>query len=91
MLLGKSQLLWIELRPVHLFRSQLPTVEQWVNALASDVNVGHYFTLPLSCSVYAYSICHKGTTPGATGIEGGKAFDAGWTDTPVWIIAIGSK
>lgn len=65
--------------------------EQWVNALASDVNVGHYFTLPLSCSVYAYSICHKGTTPGATGIEGGKAFDAGWTDTPVWIIAIGSK
>ena len=64
---------------------------QWVNALASDVNVGHYFTLPLSCSVYAYSICHKGTTPGATGIEGGKAFDAGWTDTPVWIIAIGSK
>lgn len=65
--------------------------EQWVNALASDARVGHDFTLPLSCSVYAYSICHKGTTPGATGIENGKAFDAGWTDTPVWIIAIGSK
>lgn len=65
---------------------------QWVNEFASDVNVGgHYFTLPLSCSVYAYSICHKGTTPGATGIENGKAFDAGWTDAPVWIIAIGSK
>lgn len=64
---------------------------QWVNALASDTMVGHDFTLPLSCSVYAYSICHKGTTPGATGIESGKAFDAGWTDTPVWIIAIGSK
>ena len=64
---------------------------QWVNALASDAKVGHDFTLPLSCSVYAYSICHKGTTPGATGIESGKAFDAGWTNTPVWIIAIGSK
>lgn len=65
--------------------------KQWLNALASDAKVGHDFTLPLSCSVYAYSICHKGTTPGATGIESGKAFDAGWTDTPVWIIAIGSK
>lgn len=64
---------------------------QWVNALASDTNVGHDFTLPLSCSVYAYSICHKGTTPGATGIENRKAFDTGWTDAPVWIIAIGSK
>lgn len=64
---------------------------QWVNALASDANVGHDFTLPLSCSVYAYSICHQGTTPGATGIGSGKAFDAGWTNTPVWIIAIGSK
>lgn len=65
--------------------------EQWVYALASDVNVGHAFTLPLSCSVYAYSICHKGTSPGAVGIEGGQAYDAGWTNTPVWIIAIGSK
>lgn len=64
---------------------------QWVYALASDMNVGHDFTLPLSCSVYAYSICHKGTTPGATGIEGGKAYDVGWTNTPVWIIALGSK
>ena len=64
---------------------------QWVNALASDVNVGHAFTLPLSCSVYAHSICHKGTAPGAVGIEGGQAYDAGWTNTPVWIIAIGSK
>lgn len=63
----------------------------WVHALASDANVGHDFTLPLSCSVYAYSISHIGTTPGATGIENGKAFDVGWTDTPVWIIAIGSK
>ena len=63
---------------------------QWVNALASDANVGHDFTLPLSCSVYAYSVCHKGTAPGAVGIEGGKAYDVGWTNTPVWIIAIGS-
>lgn len=64
---------------------------QWVHALASDRNVGHDFTLPLSCSVYAYSICHQGTTPGAVGIEGGKAYDVGWNNTPVWIIAIGSK
>lgn len=65
--------------------------KQWVYALASDMDVGHDFTLPLSCSVYAYSICHKGSSPGAVGIEGGKAYDAGWTNTPVWIIAIGSK
>lgn len=65
--------------------------KQWVSALASDQNVGHEFTLPLSCSVYAYSICHQGTTPGAVGIEDGKAYDVGWNDTPVWIIAIGSK
>lgn len=64
--------------------------EQWVNALASDKLVGHAFTLPLSCSVYAYSICHVGSAPGAVGIVDGKAYDAGWTDTPVWIIAIGS-
>lgn len=64
---------------------------QWIYALASDMGVGHDFTLPLSCSVYAYSICHKGSSPGAVGIEGGKAYDAGWTNTPVWIIAIGSK
>ncbi len=63
---------------------------QWVNALASDRTVGHAFTLPLSCSVYAYSICHKGSSPGAVGIEGGKAYDVGWNNTPVWIIAIGS-
>lgn len=64
---------------------------QWVSALASDKNVGHDFYLPLSCSVYAYSICHQGSTPGATGIQDGKAYDEGWNDTPVWIIAIGSK
>lgn len=64
---------------------------QWVSALASDRNVGHDFNLPLSCSVYAYSICHQGTAPGAVGIKDGKAYDSGWTDTPVWIIAIGSK
>ncbi len=63
---------------------------QWVLALASDKNVGHDFTLPLSCSVHAYSICHQGSAPGAVGIEGGKAYDTGWNDTPVWIIAIGS-
>ena len=73
------------------FPAEISTVEQWVNALASAANVGHGFTLPLSCSVYAYSISHRGTAPGATGIEGGKAFDVGWTNTPVWIIAIGSK
>ena len=63
---------------------------QWVTALASDRLVGHAFTLPLSCSVYAYSICHIGGAPGAVGIENGKAYDVGWTDTHVWIIAIGS-
>ena len=73
-----------------LYLVLLSTVQQWVHALASDRNVGHDFTLPLSCSVYAYSICHQGTTPGAVGIEGGKAYDTGWNDTPVWIIAIGS-
>ena len=64
---------------------------QWVLALASDKNVGHDFTLPLSCSVHAYSICHQGSSPGAVGIEGEKAYDTGWNETPVWIIAIGSK
>ena len=63
---------------------------QWVTALASDKLVGHAFTLPLSCSVYAYSICHIGSAPGAVGIEDGKAYDVGWNNTPVWIIAIGS-
>lgn len=63
---------------------------QWVYALASDQNVGHDFTLPLSCSVHAYSICHKGTSPGAVGIDEGKAYDVGWNNTTVWIIAIGS-
>ncbi|MFR8512467.1 hypothetical protein [Megasphaera sp.] len=63
---------------------------QWVNALASDKLVGHAFTLPLSCSVYAYSICHVGSAPGAVSIENGKAYDVGWNNTPVWIIAIGS-
>lgn len=63
---------------------------QWGTALASDRNVGHAFTLPLSCSVYAYSICHIGSAPGAVGIKDGKAYDVGWNDTPVWIIAIGS-
>lgn len=83
---------YVDQKKKDLLPSTLPSEhEQWVNALASDANVGHDFTLPLSCSVYAYSICHKGTTPGATGIESGKAFDAGWTNTPVWIIAIGSK
>lgn len=65
--------------------------KQWVFALASDKNIGHDFNLPLSCSVYAYSICHQGSAPGATGIQGGKAYDVGWNNTPVWIIAIGSK
>lgn len=64
--------------------------EQWVTALASDKLVGHAFTLPLSCSVYAYSICHIGAAPGAVGIQDGKAYDVGWNNTPVWIIAIGS-
>ena len=64
---------------------------QWVSALASDINVGHDFNLPLSCSVYAYSICHQGSAPGAVGIQDGKAYDSGWNDTPVWIITIGSK
>lgn len=61
---------------------------QWVLTLASDANVGHDFTLPLSCTVYAYSICHQGSSPGAVGIESGKAYDVGWNNTPVWIIAI---
>lgn len=63
---------------------------QWVYALASDRDVGHAFTLPLSCSVYAYSICHQGSSPGAVGIQDRKAYDVGWNNTPVWIIAIGS-
>lgn len=63
---------------------------QWGTVLASDKNVGHDFTLPLNCSVYAYSLCHIGTTPGAVGIQDGKAYDVGWNNTPVWIIAIGS-
>lgn len=63
---------------------------QWVTALASDKLVGHAFTLPLSCSVYAYSICHIGSASGAVGIQEGKAYDVGWNNTPVWIIAIGS-
>lgn len=73
----------------HLFSYFLLGI-QWVLTLASDANVGHDFTLPLSCTVYAYSICHQGSSPGATGIQNGKAYDTGWNDTPVWIIAIGS-
>jgi hypothetical protein len=60
-----------------------------VYALASDRNVGHDFTLPVACTVYAYTITHQGSSPGATGIESNKAYDVGWTNTPVWIIAIG--
>lgn len=74
----------------HLFSYFLLGI-QWVFALASDKNIGHDFNLPLSCSVYAYSICHQGSAPGATGIQDGKAYDVGWDNTPVWIIAIGSK
>ena len=62
---------------------------QWVYALASDRNVGHDFTLPVACTVYAYTITHQGSSPGATGIDNNKAYDVGWTNTPVWIIAIG--
>ena len=65
------------------------TVEQWITGLASDCNVGHEFTLPVACTVYAYTVTHKGSSPGATGIENNKAYDVGWTNTPVWIIAIG--
>ena len=63
---------------------------QWITALASDKNVGHSFNLPIVCHVYAYSIAHQGSSPGATGIANNRAYDAGWTDTPVWIIVIGS-
>lgn len=66
-------------------------IKQWVYALASDINVGHDFNLPLSCPVYAYSVCHQGSAPGAVGIQEGKVYDAGWNNTPVWIIAFGSK
>lgn len=62
---------------------------QWVYALASDRNVGHDFTLPVACTVYAYTITHQGSSPGATGIDNNKAYDVGWTNTHVWIIAIG--
>lgn len=64
---------------------------QWIYGLASDRNVGHDFTLPITCTVYAYSITHEGSSPGATGIQGNKAYDVGWTNTPVWIIAIGHE
>ena len=63
--------------------------KQWITGLASDNNVGHEFTLPVACTVYAYAVTHQGSSPGATGILGNKAYDVGWTDTPVWIIAIG--
>ena len=63
---------------------------QWITALASNSNVGHSFNLPINCKVYAYSISHIGSSPRATGIENNKAYDAGWTNTPVWIISIGS-
>lgn len=63
--------------------------EQWITGLASDRNVGHEFTLPVACTVYAYTVTHQGSSPGATGIENNKVYDVGWTDTPVWIIAIG--
>nr|DAV82448.1 MAG TPA: hypothetical protein [Caudoviricetes sp.] len=80
------------MRYIDLSRSVILLIsfQQWVYALASDQNVGHDFTLPLSCSVHAYSICHKGTSPGAVGIDEGKAYDVGWNNTTVWIIAIGS-
>ena len=64
-------------------------IKQWVYALASDRNVGHDFTLPVACTVYAYTITHQGSSPGATGIDNNKAYDVGWTNTHVWIIAIG--
>lgn len=64
---------------------------QWIYGLASDRNVGHDFTLPITCTVYAYSITHEGSSPGATGIQGNKAYDVGWTNTAVWIIAIGHE
>ena len=63
--------------------------KQWITGLASDCNVGHDFTLPVTCTVYAYTVTHKGSAPGATGIQNNKAYDVGWTNTPVWIITIG--
>lgn len=79
----------VRLHLIHLIL--IPTVEQWIYGLASDRNVGHDFTLPITCTVYAYSITHEGSSPGATGIQGNKAYDVGWTNTAVWIIAIGHE
>ena len=78
------------MRTIHGLELFSSANRQWVSALASDKNIGHDFNLPLSCSVYAYSICHQGSAPGATGIQDGKAYDVGWNNTPVWIIAIGN-
>lgn len=74
---------------MHLFLPAYVTTVQWITGLASDRNIGHEFTLPIACTVFAYSIAHQGTSPGAVGIQDGKAVDVGWTNTPVWIIAIG--
>ena len=62
---------------------------QWINTTATRSGVK--FSYPISMNLYAQTITHNGSTPGATGIENQTAYD-NWSTTqaaPVWIIAIG--
>lgn len=62
---------------------------QWINTTATRSGVK--FSYPISMNLYAQTITHNGSTPGATGIENQTAYDD-WSTTqaaPVWIIAIG--
>ena len=64
-------------------------IVQWINATATRSGVK--FSYPISMNLYAQTITHNGSTPGATGIENQTAYDD-WSTTqaaPVWIIAIG--
>lgn len=64
-------------------------IVQWINTTATRSGVK--FSYPISMNLYAQTITHNGSTPGATGIENQTAYDD-WSTTqaaPVWIIAIG--
>ena len=70
------------------FFPTVPSV-QWINTTATRSGVR--FNYPISMTLYAQTITHNGSTPGATGIENQTAYDD-WNTTqaaPVWIIAIG--
>ena len=64
-------------------------IVQWINTTATRSGVK--FSYPISMNLYAQTITHNGSTPGATGLENNTAYDD-WSTTqaaPVWIIAIG--